>query len=64
MPWAMFFNDAGGRSGLAIHEGDVSKPFDSHGCLRIPYGKGEKLYRATEIGTPVEIITEKGGDEK
>ncbi len=56
MPWAMRFNDAGGRSGIYIHEGDVSKPFASHGCIRIPYGEGKRIFEATEIGTPVYVI--------
>lgn len=56
MPFALLLNDAGGRHGIYIHEGDTTQPYASHGCFRIPWGTGKKIFEATPAGTPVEII--------
>ena len=43
------------NSGVAIHAGEMVKYPDSHGCIRVPYGKAMKLFKIIDIGTKVII---------
>lgn len=53
MPWASFFN-----GGIALHESsDVPGYAASHGCVRVPVGFAERLFRFAEIGTPVIVVS-------
>ena len=42
-------------SGLALHAGNVSRPYASHGCIRMPYGFARKLFRRTSMGAHVIV---------
>ncbi len=44
------------NSGIAIHAGEVVSYPDSHGCIRVPYGKAMQLYKWADIGTKIKII--------
>jgi len=44
------------NTGVAIHAGEVVNYPDSHGCIRVPYGKAMQLFKWTDIGTKVKII--------
>jgi len=51
MKYSMFFNE-----GYAMHVGFVSRPFDSHGCIRLPHWAAKRLFNATEgVDTVVTI---------
>jgi hypothetical protein len=41
--------------GLAMHTGNVARPYASHGCVRMPKNFSEKVFRWADIGTPVTI---------
>lgn len=41
--------------GIAIHAGDLPGYAASHGCIRLPNEFAKKLYRITQVGTPVMI---------
>jgi len=41
--------------GVAIHAGEMVEYPDSHGCIRVPYGKAMKLFKIIPIGTKVVI---------
>lgn len=52
MPYASYF-----RGGIAMHESpDVPSYPASHGCVRLPDGDAERVYRFVEIGTPVSVF--------
>ena len=44
------------NTGVAIHAGEVVEYPDSHGCIRVPYGKAMQLFKWTDIGTKVKIV--------
>jgi hypothetical protein len=51
MPFAAYF-----RGGIATHQSsDVPSYSASHGCVRLPEGEAERVYRFVEIGTPVVV---------
>jgi hypothetical protein len=51
MPYAAYF-----RGGIATHQSpDVPSYNASHGCVRLPEGEAERVYRFVEIGTPVAV---------
>ena len=44
------------NTGVAIHAGEMVTYPDSHGCIRIPYGKAMQLFKWSEVGTNVKIF--------
>jgi hypothetical protein len=51
MPFAGYF-----RGGIAMHQSpDVPSYNASHGCVRMPEGEAERVYRFVEVGTPVSV---------
>lgn len=44
-------------SGIALHAGNVSRPYASHGCIRLPYGFAKKLFRRTRMGAHVIVAS-------
>jgi hypothetical protein len=51
MPFAAYF-----RGGIATHQSpDVPSYPASHGCVRLPEGEAERVYRFVEVGTPVAV---------
>ena len=44
-------------SGIALHAGNVSRPYQSHGCIRMPYGFAKKLYKSTRMGAHVIVAS-------
>ncbi len=44
-------------SGLALHAGNVSRPFASHGCIRLPYGFAKSLFKRTSMGAHVIVAS-------
>lgn len=53
MPWMQRLT----RSGTAIHAGAVPNYPASHGCVRMPYSFAPKLFRMTEVGGKVAMMT-------
>ena len=52
LPWASYF-----VGGVAFHESpDVPPTAASHGCVRVPQGDAEWLYRRIPVGTPVTVV--------
>ena len=52
LPWASYF-----VGGVAFHESpDVPSRAASHGCVRVPHGDAEWLYRRIPVGTPVRVV--------
>jgi lipoprotein-anchoring transpeptidase ErfK/SrfK len=52
LPWASYF-----VGGVAFHESpDVPPTAASHGCVRVPHGDAEWLYRRIPVGTPVTVL--------
>lgn len=51
-------------SGIAIHAGNVSKGYASHGCIRVPLEVAKKLFTMTDIGTRVRIIKQTSSFEQ
>ena len=52
LPWASYF-----VGGVAFHESpDVPSAAASHGCVRLPHGDAEWLYRRIPVGTPVAVL--------
>jgi lipoprotein-anchoring transpeptidase ErfK/SrfK len=51
IPWVSYFTN----EGHAIHQGYAGEPFASHGCVRVPSGTAESLWRWIELWTRVEI---------
>jgi lipoprotein-anchoring transpeptidase ErfK/SrfK len=43
MPFSLFFH-----RGYAIHAGNVTKPFASHGCVRLAYKDAQWLWHLTQ----------------
>jgi hypothetical protein len=51
MPFAAYF-----RGGIAMHQSpDVPSYPASHGCVRLPEGEAERVYRFVDLGTPVFV---------
>ena len=51
MPYAAYF-----RGGIATHQSpDVPSYPASHGCVRLPEGEAERVYRFVDVGTPVTV---------
>jgi lipoprotein-anchoring transpeptidase ErfK/SrfK len=51
MPYAAYF-----RGGIAMHESpDVPSYPASHGCVRLPDGEADRVYRFVDVGTPVVV---------
>ena len=51
MPYAAYFT-----GGIATHQSpDVPSYPASHGCVRLPEGEAERVYRFVEVGTPVAV---------
>ncbi len=51
MPYAAYF-----RGGIAMHESpDVPSYPASHGCVRLPDGEADRVYRFVDVGTPVTV---------
>jgi hypothetical protein len=44
-----------GWDGVAIHLGYVPNYPASHGCIRVPNGNAQRLYRWADVGTPVIV---------
>lgn len=53
MPWMQRLT----RSGTALHAGAVPNYPASHGCVRMPYAFAPKLFRMTEVGGKVAMMT-------
>jgi lipoprotein-anchoring transpeptidase ErfK/SrfK len=52
LPWASYF-----VGGVAFHEApEVPATAASHGCVRVPHGDAEWLYRRIRVGTPVTVL--------
>jgi len=52
MPFAAYF-----RGGIAMHQSPDVPPYPaSHGCVRLPEGEAERVYRFVEIETPVTVF--------
>jgi lipoprotein-anchoring transpeptidase ErfK/SrfK len=51
MPWALFLAD-----GIALHAGVITKPFASHGCIRLDKKSAKWLYENTPKDTFVLIL--------
>jgi hypothetical protein len=47
-------------TGVALHEGSVPGYRASHGCIRLPSGFAERLFRTTKIATRVVIVPHDG----
>jgi hypothetical protein len=51
MPYAAYFT-----GGIATHQSpDVPSYPASHGCVRLPEGEAERVYRFVDLGTPVAV---------
>jgi hypothetical protein len=51
MPFAAYFH-----GGIALHQSpDVPSFPASHGCVRLPEGEAERVYRFVDLGTPVTV---------
>jgi lipoprotein-anchoring transpeptidase ErfK/SrfK len=51
MPFAAYFH-----GGIALHQSpDVPSFAASHGCVRLPEGEAERVYRFVDVGTPVSV---------
>jgi len=52
MPYAAYF-----VGGIAMHEYSYVPSYPaSHGCVRLPAGEAERVYRFVDVGTPVVVI--------
>lgn len=52
MPYAAYF-----RGGFATHESPYVPSYPaSHGCVRLPAGEAERVYRFVDVGTPVNVF--------
>lgn len=52
MPYAAYF-----RGGIATHEyPDVPSYPASHGCVRLPAGEAERVWKFVSVGTPVRVF--------
>ena len=51
MPYAAYF-----RGGIATHQSPNVPSYNaSHGCVRLPEGEADRVYRFVDIGTPVAV---------
>jgi hypothetical protein len=51
MPYAAYFT-----GGIATHQSPYVPSYPaSHGCVRLPEGEAERVYRFVEVGTPVVV---------
>lgn len=51
MPYASYF-----RGGIAMHQSPSVPSYPaSHGCVRLPDGEAERVYRFADVGTPVFV---------
>jgi lipoprotein-anchoring transpeptidase ErfK/SrfK len=51
MPYAAYFH-----GGIATHQSsDVPSYPASHGCVRLPEGEADRVYRFVDVGTPVSV---------
>ena len=51
MPYAAYF-----RGGIATHQSPTFPSYPaSHGCVRLPEGEAERVYRFVDVGTPVSV---------
>jgi L,D-transpeptidase catalytic domain/Sporulation and spore germination/Putative peptidoglycan binding domain len=51
MPYAAYFH-----GGIAMHQSpDVPSYPASHGCVRLPEGEADRVYRFVDVGTPVIV---------
>jgi lipoprotein-anchoring transpeptidase ErfK/SrfK len=51
MPYAAYFT-----GGIATHQSpNVPSYAASHGCVRLPEGEAERVYRFVDVGTPVVV---------
>jgi len=51
MPYAAYF-----AGGIATHESPYVPSYPaSHGCVRLPEGEAERVYRFVDVGTPVVV---------
>jgi L,D-transpeptidase catalytic domain/Sporulation and spore germination/Putative peptidoglycan binding domain len=51
MPYAAYF-----RGGIAMHQSpNVPSYPASHGCVRLPEGEADRVYRFVDVGTPVAV---------
>ena len=51
MPYAAYF-----RGGIATHQSPNVPSYNaSHGCVRLPEGEADRVYRFVEVGTPVAV---------
>jgi lipoprotein-anchoring transpeptidase ErfK/SrfK len=52
MPYAAYFN-----GGIAAHEYPYVPAYPaSHGCVRLPEGDAERVWRFVDTGTPVDVF--------
>jgi lipoprotein-anchoring transpeptidase ErfK/SrfK len=51
MPFTQFID----QYGIALHAGHIPGRPASHGCVRLPSAFAQKLYKVTDVGTPVLI---------
>ncbi len=51
-------------SGVALHAGNVSRKFASHGCIRMPHNFARNLFRYTRRGAHVIITHEEIGPKE
>ncbi|MGH3065079.1 MAG: L,D-transpeptidase family protein [Gaiellaceae bacterium] len=52
MPYAAYFT-----GGIATHQSPYVPSYPaSHGCVRLPEGEAERVYRFVDIGTPVYVL--------
>ncbi len=52
MPYAAYF-----AGGIATHEYPYVPAYPvSHGCVRLPAGDAERVYRFVDVGTPVRVL--------
>jgi len=54
VPWNLYFTEQGGVIHGAYWHDQFGKPW-SHGCVNVPQGAAEKLYRWADVGTPVFV---------
>ena len=51
MPYAAYF-----RGGIATHQSPNVPSYNaSHGCVRLPEGEADRVYRFVDVGTPVAV---------
>ena len=43
------------NTGIAMHAGEMVDYPDSHGCIRLPYGKAMQLFKWSDVGIKIKI---------